>query len=159
MPAARYRCSCFSLGLTGSFSIFMVIRRCSCVPELCLLRACWWWLSPHPGHRPAVWTCWGLFLPFPLHPFPGVDGNIMQSYACLIYINLPVSFPFYRIGIFVFDLLLLFWFYKGKKVPPQQSHLASFPVPGRLCVRVLARPALRFSESCCYTGGLGIPRG
>lgn len=67
----------------------------------------------------------------------------MQNYACLIYINLPVSFLFYHIYIFVFDLLGLFWFYKEKKCFPQQNHLASFPVPQQLYVySSKARPAV-----------------
>ena len=55
------------------------------------------------------------------------------------------SFRFYRICIFVFDLLLPFWFYKEKCLP-QQNHLAAFPVPGgRVCTP--ARPALWFPSA------------
>lgn len=104
--------------------------------QQCLFKDCWQHFSPSRKPFRSMVQIYCVFLPSPTpqHPFTGMNGNIMENCACLIYINLPVSFPFYHICIFEFDLLVLFWFYKEKKCFPQQNHLASFPVPQQLYV-------------------------
>lgn len=102
--------------------------------------------GPTEPLQSLVWTDGVAFPSFvSLPPLTAVDGNTAESCACLIDISLHTSFRFYRICIFVFDLLLPFWFYKEKCLP-QQNHLAAFPVPGgRVCTP--ARPALWFPSA------------